>query len=118
MLLGIVAAWPQSLEDQARRVLADNCLSCHGPVQMSGLRLDSRDSILHGGNRGAAVIPGNSAASLIYQAVARQGKLQMPPGPKALSEDQVRIIAKWIDAGLSFTDTPAASQPSWWSFAK
>ena len=51
-------------EKQVRPVLVRNCVSCHGPTQQfSSLRLDSRASILKGGNRGPAVEPGNAGAS-------------------------------------------------------
>ncbi len=70
------AAFAQRLEDQARKILADNC---HGSAPMSGLSLRTRASILAGGTRGAALIPGKASESILYQAVAREGKLQMPP---------------------------------------
>ena len=56
-------------EKEVRPVLAENCYSCHGPKkQKSGLRLDSRDFILKGGEVGPVVVPGNPAASrLILQ---------------------------------------------------
>jgi mono/diheme cytochrome c family protein len=118
-MLGIaVAARAQSVEAQARAVLAEKCLSCHGPARMSGLRLDTRAGILAGGTRGPAAVPGKAAESILFHAVARDGKLQMPPGPNALAPEQVQILRAWIDAGLPFADTPAAPQPTWWSFIK
>jgi hypothetical protein len=118
MLVTAAVVWPKSLEDQARRILAENCLSCHGPARMSGLRLDSRAAILTGGIRGPAAVPGRAGVSILYQAVARQGKLQMPPGPKALPEEQVRIIGAWIDAGMPLGEAGPKAPPAWWSFAK
>jgi len=118
-LLGMsVAAAAQSVDVQARAILAEKCLSCHGAARMSGLRLDTRDGILAGGTRGPAAVPGKSAESLMYKAVARDGKLQMPPGPNALAPEQVKILRSWIDAGLPFAETPAAPHPTWWSFVK
>src|SRR5690349_14650729 len=104
------AAFTQSLEDQARTIFAGKCLSCHGTARMSGLRLDSRAAILEGGTRGPAAVPGKASESLLYRAVAHEGKLTMPPGPTALPPEQVRILREWIDAGL-----PYADHPSWWS---
>src|SRR5438477_12516186 len=102
-MLGMTVAAPaQSVEAQARAVLAEKCLSCHGAARMSGLRLDSRAAILAGGTRGPAAVPGKAAESLLYQAVAREGKLQMPPGPNALPKEQVETLRVWIDSGLPF----------------
>ena len=44
---------------------------------MSGLRFSSRETLLRGGTRGPAVVPGNSAASLLIGAVEHKGKLAM-----------------------------------------
>ncbi|MDQ6708370.1 MAG: PSD1 and planctomycete cytochrome C domain-containing protein [Acidobacteriota bacterium] len=112
------AALAQRVEDQVRKILAGNCISCHGSAPMSGLSLRTRASILAGGTRGAAVVPGKASESILYQAVAREGKLQMPPGKKALSQEQVSLIREWIDAGAPFADAPAAPEPSWWAFKK
>ncbi len=85
---------------------------------MSGLSLRTRASILAGGTRGAALIPGKASESILYQAVAREGKLQMPPGKKALSKEQVSLVREWIDAGAPLADAPPAPEPSWWAFKK
>jgi hypothetical protein len=111
-------AWAESVEAQARAILAEKCLSCHGAARMSGLRLDSRAGILAGGTRGPAAVPGKASESLLYQAVVRDGKLQMPPGPNALPTEQAAILRTWIDAGLAYSETPTAPQPTWWSFVK
>jgi mono/diheme cytochrome c family protein len=115
-MLGMAAAaWAQSLEGQARAIVAEKCLPCHGNARMSGLRLDSRASILAGGTRGPAAVPGKASESLLYRTVAREGKLLMPPGPNALPPEQVRILREWIDASLPYTDQPAAvPRPAWW----
>ena len=69
---------------------------------MSGLDLQTRESILAGGKRGPAVIPGKSAESILYKAVAHQGDLQMPPGKNALAAEQLQIIRQWIDSGAPY----------------
>ncbi len=83
---------------------------------MSGLDLSTREAILAGGTRGQAVVPGKTSDSLLYKAVARDGKLQMPPGKNALSAEQVKIIGEWIAAGAPFFKI--AAEPVWWSFQK
>ena len=40
-------------EKQVRPLLVKQCVSCHGPAQQfSSLRVDSREALLKGGNRG------------------------------------------------------------------
>src|SRR4051794_32809673 len=47
-------------ETKIRPLLAGKCYSCHGPqVQMSGLRLDSREAMLKGGKTGPALLLAN-----------------------------------------------------------
>src|SRR6266702_2305753 len=57
------------------------CAQCHGESSgLSGLKLTSRESILKGGSRGAALVPGKPDESLLYKAVAHTGEVSMPPG--------------------------------------
>ena len=85
-------------------ILAANCYRCHGPDQQeSGLRLDSGATALEGGNAGPALVRGKSAESLLIQAVtaASDEVSRMPPDDEAdaLSEQQIDILRRWIDAG-------------------
>jgi mono/diheme cytochrome c family protein len=53
------AAQLEFFEKEVRPVFADHCYKCHGPKkQKSGLRLDSRELILKGGELGPVVVPG------------------------------------------------------------
>src|SRR5215831_19314504 len=90
-------------DDTARLVLEKRCLNCHGAAQTSGLDLRQRDGILKGGKRGPAIMPGNAAQSLLYQAVSRQGDLQMPPA-QPLAADEIATIRAWIDAGAPWNN--------------
>ena len=108
----------QPLETAARQILEANCTSCHGSAKMSGLDLRSREEALKGGQRGPSVIPGKAAQSLLIEAVERSGKLQMPPGKKALAASEIDTLRKWIDEGAKWAGPAANSEPSWWSFKK
>jgi hypothetical protein len=114
-----LSAAPQSPESAAQQILAENCYGCHGQAQMSGLDLRQLSTILKGGKRGPAVLPGHSADSLLYKAITGAGDLKMPPGKSILPTDAVRTIAAWIDAGAKWPgDTATTSEPTWWSFRK
>jgi hypothetical protein len=86
---------------------------------MSGLDVRDRATILKGGKRGAAIVPGNADQSLLYKAVRREGELQMPPGKTALSAAEIDAIRDWINSGAKWSAGAAnAPEPSWWSFKK
>ena len=60
---------PTFFETSVRPVLAANCYDCHADERMGGLRLDSREGLLKGGNPGPAIVPGDPEKSLLIQAV-------------------------------------------------
>src|SRR6266852_7068437 len=93
------AAQSQSSAVAARNILEKRCQSCHGSVQMSGLDLRQRETILKGGARGPAVKPGNAGESILFQAAARVGDLKMPPGKDVLAPDDLEVLRKWIEDG-------------------
>src|SRR2546426_2821312 len=87
-------------EKNVRPLLAQQCQSCHSsPASpMGGLRLDSREAILHGGARGPAIVPGKPAESLLLRAVRHTEALRMPPSGK-LNDAEITALAQWIEMG-------------------
>src|SRR5206468_8284161 len=79
-------------------------------------------TLLRGGRRGAALVPGKAEQSLLYQAAAHQGELKMPPGSKSpLPADELMVLKKWIDEGAAWPEETAAPkriEASWWSLKK
>jgi hypothetical protein len=119
--VAVMAGQSTSVEKNARTILEAKCVSCHGNVRMSDLDLRDPQTILKGGKRGPAVVPGNADASLLYKAVRREGDVQMPPGKMALTASEVKTLRDWINAGARWESTAAAKAadaPSWWSFRK
>ena len=124
----IVAAEPEFppeqivfFEKHVRPVLAAQCWNCHAEKKAeSGLRLDSREAVLKGGDRGEVVQPRDAAASLLIHAVKRDGELQMPPNGR-LAPEQVAALTKWIDLGLPWPreSSGSALSQAWrthWAF--
>jgi hypothetical protein len=92
---------------QIKPLLERSCVTCHGPdKQRSNFRLDSRNSLLKGGNTGSAVVvPEKSARSVLLDYVSsRVEGMEMPPMPKrdkfpALTKDEVELMRAWIEQG-------------------
>ncbi len=85
-------------ENRIRPLLVEHCQKCHGAKkQESGLRLDHREMMLAGGDRGAAVDLADAGASLLLKAVQHEGDLKMPE--KKLPQPAIADLAEWIRRG-------------------
>ncbi|MFM7149221.1 MAG: DUF1549 domain-containing protein, partial [Gemmataceae bacterium] len=110
-------------EKRIRPVLASQCQNCHGPKKsMGGLRLDSREAMIQGGDNGPAILPGNANKSRLVEAIRHKGDLKMPP-KKPLSPDEVDALVSWVNAGAPWpkhaSSGSAASPDAWknhWAF--
>lgn len=83
----------------ANRVLLQKCVSCHGSEkQEGGLRLDSKEAAIHGGDRGPSIVPGDLDKSLLIRAIRFDDPdLQMPPKQK-LSDAEIEVLTDWVKA--------------------
>ena len=87
-------------------LLERTCVRCHGAEkQKGGLRLDSREAALKGGETGPALVPGKPAESLMLRLVRHvEEDRKMPPKEK-LHEAEVASLEHWIAGGAPW---PAA----------
>jgi hypothetical protein len=82
--------------------ILSKCVQCHSAAnRMANLDLTNRSGMLKGGQHGAAVVPGDSAASPLYRHVAGQEQPRMPLGGK-LSEEEIAALKIWIDNGAEW----------------
>ncbi len=110
-------------ETRIRPVLATNCYDCHSDAAKSGLRVDSREALLKGGQRGAAIIVGEPDKSLLIQAVKHES-LKMPKGGKQLKDNEIADLSQWIKDGAHWPATAAVKNDyrikpehqTFWSF--
>jgi hypothetical protein len=106
---GIPAGSPDFFEAKIRPVLANQCYSCHADSHLGDLRLDSRDAMLKGGKRGAALVPGEPEKSLLVSAIRQSdATLKMPMGGK-LKDSEIEDIVAWVKAGAVW---PKAAAPA------
>jgi hypothetical protein len=124
LLAGVVAAEdaPQAaaddpagmafFESKIRPVLVDRCYSCHSdsaPKLKGGLRLDSLEAALKGGDSGPALVVGQPEKSRIIEAVSYQNvDLRMPPKTK-LTPAQIADFREWVKRGAPWPKEKIAS---------
>jgi hypothetical protein len=110
---------------EIRPILSDNCFLCHGPDSASrqaGLRLDRREAVL-----GKVIVPGNSAASLLYQRISDpdpNARMPLAESRRSLTPAQIALIKRWIDQGAPWREqwafqppvkakSPVVTNPAW-----
>ena len=88
-------------ESKIRPVLVEQCYRCHSSEEKirGGLSIDTREGILHGGDSGPAIVPGNLDSSLLWTAITWvDADYEMPP-KKKLPEKVIADFKKWIEMG-------------------
>ena len=93
-------------------ILDANCVSCHGEGKTKGgLRMDSYERLMRGGQDGPVIVPGNAGKSVLIERVT------LPPGHKQfmpaegnppLAPEQIAWIKAWVEQGASSTATTLA----------
>ena len=94
-------------------ILQRRCLGCHNQeLKDGGVSFLDRNSLLKGGSRGPAVVPGDPERSLLIRAIRHDSEPQMPPGPK-LSAKDIATLSDWIRRGAQWGNKlriPASSK--------
>ncbi|MCE2880993.1 MAG: PSD1 and planctomycete cytochrome C domain-containing protein [Planctomycetaceae bacterium] len=97
-------------ESKVRPLLIANCYGCHstsGGKAKGGLKLDTRDATLKGGNSGPAVVPGDADSSLLVRAVRYHDEdSAMPPAGK-LPDADIATLEQWVAMGAPDPRTEA-----------
>jgi hypothetical protein len=90
--------------DYSRNVaplLRKYCGGCHNAEDREGeLVMDTFAALMKGGEHGAVVLPGESAASRLVGVLTGAAEPKMPPKkrPAPLAEE-IEVLRRWIDAG-------------------
>jgi hypothetical protein len=103
----LCAAEPSSddvefFEKQIRPLLAQRCYACHSvrtDRREGGLLLDSRPGWLEGGDRGAAIVPGDPDASLLIRAIRYDDSDLLMPPDFQLPPEEVAALERWVRRG-------------------
>jgi hypothetical protein len=137
VLLSVVAMWVWSVgavrilaanstdaeahfENRVRPVLVEHCYECHSEKKVKGgLRVDSREALLKGGDTGPSLVPGDTAKSLLVRAVRHEiPDLAMPAKKPKLSDAVVADLSTWVKQGAVFPKgaTAAKVEKPHWAF--
>ncbi len=85
-------------------LLESKCYECHGAKDKlkGGLRLTSREGLLHGGELGPAFDESAPAKSFLLEMISyKDDEHRMPPKNK-LSDEEIAILTKWIGEGAAY----------------
>ena len=117
----VPAAEPPDYRRDIKPLLEAKCFVCHSALkQEAELRLDAIRLMRQGGASGAAIIPRNSADSLLMRRIrATDIDLRMPPADSGhpLTGKQIALLKSWIDSGAVAPDEPIPADPRHhWAF--
>lgn len=108
----VTAAETLDFNRDVRRVLSENCFSCHGPdakAKEGGgkpLRLDLSDSARAERKGHRAVVPGKPDESEVIRRITSDDPdLRMPPpdSGKQLTVEQKTVLRRWIEQGAVYS---------------
>jgi hypothetical protein len=120
------AAGIEFFETKIRPVLVEHCYRCHSADAQknkklkAGLRVDTREGLLRGGDSGPALVPGKVAEGALLKALRHTDNIKMPPKGK-LPENVLADFATWVKNGAPDPragDTPSAAKDIDWQKAR
>ena len=89
---------------QVAPILKKNCAECHmGTKHKGGFSMNTREELMKQNDDGYVLEPGDSKKSLLMHLVTSDDEDErMPPKGAGLQQEEVAILAAWIDAGASW----------------
>jgi mono/diheme cytochrome c family protein len=102
--LPAAASGPVDFHKDIQPIIEASCVKCHGKGRgQGGFMFETRESLLKGGDSGAAVVIGDSANSLLIEMVSGLDPDNvMPQKGKKLTSHEVALLRAWIDQGLKW----------------
>ncbi len=113
--------------EHVQPIFRQHCYECHAGInEKAKLNLAIRAKAMKGGENGAAIVPGESLASmLVTRVTAVDVDNRMPPeGKDPLSSKEIRLLRAWIDQGANWPDETDVVDPrlerarEHWSFQR
>ncbi|HUQ71009.1 MAG TPA: DUF1549 domain-containing protein, partial [Planctomycetaceae bacterium] len=87
-------------------ILKQHCAECHaGRQKKGGLSLNTRETLLSGGESGPAAVAGKSADSEFIQRITSSDEsLRMPPEGPRMPAEKIAMLSQWVAEGLRWED--------------
>src|SRR5690349_96217 len=87
-------------------ILRQHCGQCHtGDKKKGGYSMNTRASLIAGGESGPAAVVGKSNDSeLLRRVLSRDKDEQMPPEGPRLTDKETALLKQWIDGGLPWEE--------------
>jgi hypothetical protein len=119
---GATAGGLQGYLTRVKPLLRARCYACHGSLkQKAGLRVDTVEAMLRGGDAGPVVVKGAAGESVLLERVSASVPAErMPPEHEGepLTAEQVASLRDWIAAGAPAPadEKPEADSRDHWAF--
>ena len=104
--LPVFAAAPD-FRKQIQPILESNCVRCHTESKVKGgLRMDTHEKFLEGGETADAVVPGNPAKSELLVRIHLRpiDEGVMPDEGQALKPEEVALLDAWVESGADWPE--------------
>ena len=110
-----LGAAPVDFAHEVVPILRKHCSECHtGDKKKGGLSMNTRATLLEGGENGVVVVPGQAQKSKILEViVSADPDIRMPPKGERLSPAEVTTLRSWVAQGAVWTDGFAFKQPAY-----
>lgn len=100
-----------NFEEHILPILENKCLNCHNPDEAKGgLDLSTYGAMLNGGSGGKVVETEDPGGSRLYSLMAHTEEPYMPPRKPKAPDEELALIAKWINGGLLETSSSKAKK--------
>ena len=95
---------PVSFTQDIRPILQAACVRCHARGNdKGGFSIETRESLMRGGDTGPAVVPGRGADSFLIALVSgAEPDMVMPKKGSRLTDSQIGLLRAWIDQGAAW----------------
>ncbi|YCM44550.1 DUF1553 domain-containing protein [Verrucomicrobiaceae bacterium 227] len=104
--LPVFAATPD-FQEKIQPILERNCVRCHTESKVKGgLRMDTYEKLLEGGETADALVPGNPEKSELLVRIHLRpiDEGVMPDEGQALTPEEVALLDAWVEAGANWPE--------------
>jgi len=115
LLTSSLGAAPVDFAHEVVPILRKHCAECHtGDKKKGGLSMNTRASLLEGGENGVVVTAGQAQKSKLLEAiVSADPDVRMPPKGERLSPAEVATLRAWVEQGAVWTEGFAFKKPAY-----